>query len=144
MRLLIDTNVILDVLLQRPPFYQKSADVLRLANRENIELFVSAASITDICYIAKRNLKEKEQSRIVAKSLIEKLLRVVSIAAVSEKEIKYALKTDWNDFEDAVQYSVAVMHDMDGIVTRDLDDYKGAEVPIWMPEKILERLYDEV
>ena len=62
MNLLIDTNVILDVLLNREPFSREAYEVLRLAQREDIQEFVSASAITDIYYIINRNLKDKEQT----------------------------------------------------------------------------------
>lgn len=69
---------------------------------------------------------------------MKNLLEIVSIAVVSEKEIKEALELAWNDFEDSVQYVIALSSEMDGIVTRNLKDYKRADVKIWSPEQILE------
>lgn len=62
---------------------------------------------------------------------------VVSIAAVTEQEIRNALETRWRDFEDAVQYSVALLNEMEGLVTRNPGDYEGADIEIWSPEQAL-------
>lgn len=103
MKLLIDTNVVLDVLLRREPFCEAAADVLGLAQREDVREYVSASAITDIYYIANRQIKDRD----AVKELLKRLLMVVSAAAVSEQEIRNALDLAWADFEDSVQYSVA-------------------------------------
>lgn len=74
------------------------------------------------------------------KTLLSNLLKVVSVASVSEDMIKNALELPWKDFEDSVQYSVAVLQKMEGIVTRNVNDYKEAEIDIWTPEELLQRM----
>ena len=133
MKYLIDTNVILDVLLKREPFYKSCASVLTSARRKEIELYVSASAITDIYYIANQALRDRAE----VKSLIVKLIKVVSVAGISEDEIQKALALPWKDFEDSVQYSVALLQKMDGIVTRNPKDYKEAEMKVWDPEEIV-------
>lgn len=137
MKLLIDTNIVLDVLLKREPFYKSAVEVMNLAQYDDIQEYISAAAITDIYYIAYREIKSKK----LVKELLSKLLSIVSIAAVSEKEIKKALELEWNDFEDAVQYSVALFDDMEGIVTRNPKDYKESCIKVWLPEQILQKYY---
>ncbi|MDD6057388.1 MAG: PIN domain-containing protein [Clostridiales bacterium] len=105
MRILIDTNVILDVLLKREPFCKAAIEVLGLTKLNNVQEYVSASAITDIYYLACRQLKNKE----LARGLLKKLLTLVSVAGVSEQEINEALELEWNDFEDSVQYSVAFL-----------------------------------
>lgn len=133
MKYLIDTNIILDVLLNREPFYSDSAEVLNLSGQKEITLYVTASSITDIYYIANQTLRNSEEVR----NLLVKLLKIVLIAGVSEEEIRNALALPWRDFEDSVQYSVAMLQEMDGIVTRNPSDYKHSEIRIWKPEEFL-------
>lgn len=133
MKILIDTNIILDVLLRREPFYRDSAKVLNLSRKDNINLFVSASAITDIYYIANQTLRDKAK----IKDLLLKLLKIVSVASVSEDMIKNALELPWKDFEDSVQYSVALLQEMNGVATRNPNDYKEAEIEIWTPEELL-------
>lgn len=134
MNLLIDTNVVLDVLLRREPFFRAAANVFDLAGRDDVYEFVSASAITDIYYIANRQIKD----RAAVRDLLKRLLMVVSITAVSEREIRNALSLAWADFEDSVQYSAALLNKMDGIVTRNPGDYQKAAIPIWLPEQVLE------
>lgn len=139
MKLLIDTNVVLDVLLKREPFFHVAADVLNLTQRNDVREYVSASAVTDIYYIAERQMKD----HAAVKDLLKRLLMIVSVAAVSEQEIQNALKLDWADFEDSVQYSVAFLNEMDGIVTRNPTDYQNSDVQIWLPEQALEVLSNE-
>lgn len=137
MKYLIDTNIILDVLLGREPYYDDSAKVLNLSGKKDITLYVTASSITDIYYIANQTLRNKEEVKV----LLIKLLKVVFIAGVSEDEIRNALALSWRDFEDSVQYSAALIQGMDGIVTRNPKDYKAAEIEVWSPEDFLRLWY---
>ncbi len=134
MKILIDTNVVLDVLLKRKPFYSAAVGVLALAKKNHVQEYVSASAITDIYYISCRQLKDKE----LARSLLKQLLQIVSVLAVSEEEIINALESDWKDFEDSVQYAVALSHDIDAIITRNPFDYMESEIPVWLPEQSLE------
>ena len=134
MKLLIDTNVVLDVLLQREPSCRTATAVLNLTQRDDVREYVSASAITDIYYIANKQMKDRDTVR----DLLKRLLMVVSVAAVSEREIQNALDLAWGDFEDSVQYSVALLNEMDGIVTRNPGDYQEANMRIWLPEQALE------
>lgn len=139
MKLLIDTNVVLDVLLRREPFSKTAAEVLNLTQRDDVQEYVSASAITDIYYIANKQMKDRDAVR----DLLKRLLMVVSVAAVSEREIQNALNLAWGDFEDSVQYSVALLNEMDGIVTRNPSDYREANMRIWLPEQALELFANE-
>lgn len=139
MKLLIDTNVVLDLLLKREPFCKEAAEVLNLAQRDEVQEYVSASAITDIYYISQKLIKDKA----AVTALLTRLLMVVSVAAVSEREIINALKLAWPDFEDSVQYSVAFFNEMDGLVTRNPSDYKDADIPIFQPRQILQQFSDE-
>ncbi len=139
MKLLIDTNVVLDVLLRREPFSKTAAEVLNLTQRDDVREYVSASAITDIYYIANKQMKDRDAVR----DLLKRLLMVVSVAAVSEWEIQNALNLAWGDFEDSVQYSVALLNEMDGIVTRNPSDYQDANIRIWLPAQALELFANE-
>lgn len=133
MKILIDTNIVLDVMLKREPFYQLSLEILSLTKKDDVEEYVSASAITDIYYLAYRQLRDKGK----VKKLMKELLTVVSVASVTEQEIENALSLEWNDFEDSVQYSVAYLQEMDGIVTRNPSDYKETKIKVWKPEELL-------
>ncbi len=83
------------------------------------------------------------KDRDAVRDLLKRLLMIVSVAAVSEREIQNALNLAWGDFEDSVQYSVALLNEMDGIVTRNPSDYQEANMRIWLPEQALELFANE-
>ena len=108
--------------------------MLNLTQRDDVREYVLASAITDIYYIANKQMKDRDAVR----DLLKRLLMVVSVAAVSEREIQNALDLAWGDFEDSVQYSVALLNEMDGIVTRNPGDYQKTNMRIWLPEQALE------
>lgn len=134
MRIMLDTNVVLDVLLNRPAFVQNSAAILRVASEE-IQEFITASAITDIYYIARKELRGSLQ----AKALIRNLLQIVHVAAVSEVDIWAALESDWKDFEDSVQNTVAEHQRFDYIITRNPSDFKDSNLPVLTPQEFANR-----
>ena len=105
MQIMVDTNVVLDVLLNRTAHVNESAAVLKAAS-DDIQEFISASAITDIYYIAQKELKKSS----LTKQLLRNLLQIVHVSSVSEVDIWAALDSGWEDFEDAVQNSVAEHH----------------------------------
>ncbi len=132
MRLLIDTNVILDVLLQREPFCAAAEKVLSLPKENGVEKYFSASAVTDVYYIAYRQIKNRETVR----ELLRRVLQTVKIATVTAEDIHAAFALNWKDFEDSVQYSVAKSNRFDGIVTRNMQGFADDEVKIFTPEEI--------
>jgi len=124
MKTLIDSNVVLDVLLNRPAFYTNSRKVFKLAEQRQITGDISASAMTDIFYIARKELKANES---VYKA-IEILTALFSIIPVTETTITKALALRWRDFEDAVQYTAAQENGIAYIVTRNEADYEASEI----------------
>lgn len=134
MRILIDTNIVLDILLNRTPFVQNAVDLLKLCG-EYVREYISASAITDIYYISYKMLRDKQK----VKDIIKRLLSVIHIADVSEETIFAALDSDWNDFEDAVQNAVAASHNFDAIITRDPRDFKNSNLKVISPKDFLKQ-----
>lgn len=132
MKILIDTNVILDVLLKRQPFCAVGTRVLSLS-QGGIELFVSASAATDMYYIIRKNLGSKNS----AVALLKNLFSSVAAASVTDAEIRRAIDLDWGDFEDAVQYAAGERLSVDYIVTRNVADFKLTDLPVVTPEALL-------
>ncbi len=131
MRVLIDTNVVLDFLQEREPFVENAAKLFERIDNGEIEGFISATTITNIYYIVRRSA-----GRVVAQDAIRQLLSDLNICAVNLEILKQALALNFNDFEDAVQYACAVVQKVDAIVTRDVSGFVNAEIPIVLPEEI--------
>ena len=137
MRLLIDKNVILDVLLRREPFCTMAEKVLSLPKNTGVEKYFSASAVTDVYYIAYRQIKNRE----VVRELLGRVLQTVKIATVTAEDIRAAFALNWKDFEDAVQYSVAKTNHFDGIVTRNMEGFDADdEVKIFTPEELCEHI----
>lgn len=133
MNILIDSNILLDVFLNRPPFVREAIELLILAEH-GFRAWVSASAITDIYYIARKALKDSS----VVESKLRRLLQVVRVAGVSEREILSALDSGWPDFEDAVQNAVAESNGFDALVTRDPTGFSRADVPVYSPKDFLQ------
>ena len=131
MKVMFDTNIILDLLLNRQPFCEMSARVIDLSATKVIEGYISASAITDIYYLAYKTIRDKNK----VCSLLERLLQIVSVAGVTETEILAALKSGWNDFEDAVQYFTARNIEVSYIVTRNKKDYLSSDIVAAEPQE---------
>ena len=129
MKVFVDTNVVLDVLLERHPFYDDSFMIFQIVDLERVRGYLSAASITDIFYFARKKWRDTED----VYRMMDELTDLFSVAPVSEKTIADALALRWKDFEDAVQYMAATESGVDCIVTRNTADYEISGVPCMSP-----------
>jgi predicted nucleic acid-binding protein len=138
MKVLIDTNVVLDVLLNRSPFYTNSRAIFELAEQKRIIGYVSASSITDIFYIANKEFKDNE----IVYQAIETLDALFLIVPVTQSTITDALALRWKDFEDAVQFAVAKENNIAYIITRNEADFKTSDIVCMSPTSfITNKLY---
>ena len=129
MKVLFDTNVILDALLHRVPFYEDSRAVYKLVEQGQITGCVSSSAVTDIFYIAYRHLKDT--GKVYA--MIDTLAADFVIVPVLESTIKAALALRWKDFEDAVQFTAAQESGAQYIITRNMTGYETPAVPCISP-----------
>ena len=134
MELLIDSNVVLDVILNREPFFEASEKVLRLDINHKVNTYISATTVTDIYYISYRNLRDNE----LVYNWLSRIFRFTKLLSVTPENIYTAVNLHWKDFEDAVQYSVAKFNNMDAIVTRNMKGFKDSELKILTPEELFE------
>jgi len=121
-KVILDTNIILDVILIRKPFYNDASKILLAIDNKQIRAFITANSVTDIYYILRKSIG-KENARIKLKNI----LNVIGILDTDSVIIFDALYSGWDDFEDAVQGYSALYNDIDCIITRNLQDYKHIE-----------------
>lgn len=132
MNILFDTNVILDVMLDRPPFSDPASQLLSLVEQGEISGILCATSVTTIHYLSAKALgKNKSQKQI------KNLITLFEIASVNRAVIEKALKSTFNDFEDAVIYQAAHHAGAESIVTRDPKGFKKSELPVYNPVELL-------
>lgn len=129
MRILIDTNVILDILQKREPFFSDSYRALRKAVENGDECLVSASAVTDIFYVLRRALGSAPEAR----EKVEQLAQLVDFADVQGMDIHAALMRDMPDFEDAVLDAVAERYGASCILTRNVKDFTSSAVPAVLP-----------
>ena len=132
MRILFDTNVVLDVFLDREPFSSIAAKLFSLAETGEITGYVCATTITTIFYLASKTMGTKK-----AKKEIGKMMMLFEIAPVNRAILEEALSSDFKDFEDAVVYSSAVHREVQGIVTRDIKGFKPSKIHVFSPDELL-------
>jgi predicted nucleic acid-binding protein len=131
MKVLIDTNVALDILLNRRD-YANAVAVFDMAENKHITAYISASTITDIFYIAQKEIGKKP-----TKEAIKRLLQIFKPATVTDSHIYQALNLDWDDFEDSVQYTVGESFSANYIVTRNTQDYGSGSIPAVTPEQFI-------
>jgi len=137
MTILIDTNVVLDILLYRQPWYTNAALIFGLTQKKQIMSYVSASAITDIFYFT-----QKEHGKNTAQETIKRLLQVFYPATVTDTNIYKALELEWEDFEDSVQYTVGEALSADFIVTRNTRDFSSGSIPAITPEQFIQTITD--
>ncbi len=139
LHLLIDSNVVLDMFLEREPFVDMSRQVIALSTKYAVKSFISAASVTDIYYLAYKSLKNHQRVR----EQFQKLFKFVGVVAVTPENIHGAFALNWKDFEDSVQYAVAKSNNFDGIVTRNMQGFTDDAVKIFTPEEICKHVAEK-
>lgn len=133
MRIMIDTNIVLDVLLKREPFLQASYEIIKQSALGKHDGFISAAAATDIYYLLRRSLKDDAK----AKESMEKLLQLVGIADALGEDAHAAVASNMADFEDALVAAIAERCQMEYVVTRNVKDFAKPPVKAIAPDEFL-------
>ncbi|MDD5199650.1 MAG: PIN domain-containing protein [Terrimicrobiaceae bacterium] len=132
MKLLLDTNIILDVMLDRKPFSADSAKIVAAAESGILEGSLCATTITTIHYLAAKALGAKAAAKEIGL-----LLQIFRVAPVNETVLKAALQRHGQDYEDLVLLEAARSFGAEGFVTRNPADFSKADLPIYVPADIV-------
>jgi predicted nucleic acid-binding protein len=135
-RILLDTNIILDVLLNRKEFLAASSTVLKLLLQREYRGFVAATTLTNMYYIVRRVSGKPEE----ALAAVDKALAWCEVAPVNRKVLDMARFLGMKDFEDAVQAAAAQDFGIDIVVTRDKTGFSNSGLQVYLPEEFLEKL----
>ncbi len=135
MKVLIDTNVVLDVLCKREGFYEDAARIMKYCEVNKITGVISALTIPNIVYIMRKELDAQKTGDV-----IEKLQLIFTVADWKATDIKKALSMDFKDFEDALQSACASRIKADYIITRNIRDFANSKVTAIKPTELLERI----
>ncbi len=118
--------------MKREPFFENSSQLFNLIDQNIISGNITASTITDIYYIAK-----KEIGHNIAIQFIEHILKIVDVVGIDKKIINKALKSDFKDLEDAIQATACELNDIDAIITRNKKDFGKANISIYTPDEFL-------
>ncbi len=132
-KLFVDSDVVIDFFTDREPHANSASELFELNEQGSVKIFLSAVSINNIYYIVRRFLGHKKTIDV-----IELLTDMTEIVGTTKKEIVQALKNNFPDFEDSVQYSSALtIKDLDVIITRNIKDYRNSSIAVMTPLNFL-------
>lgn len=134
-RLLVDTNIVIDLLSKREHFYSEAANLFSRADRKEIHLAISSLTFANTNYILAKLKSPKE-----AKEILRKFKVLVEVLKLDDKILELALSDDYfSDFEDGLQYYSAIENQIDIIITRNKKDFKNSKIPVLTANEFLAR-----
>ncbi len=134
MKLLIDTNVLLDMILARNG-YDISMQLFRKIREKRASAYITASSVTDLFYIIRKEIHDTEQTYVI----MENIFKLTTVLSVTEKDIRDAFGEKWKDFEDCVQYMTGKNNGVDYIITANLKDYEDTSLQVLTPAAWIEK-----
>ena len=134
-KLFVDSDIILDLLAEREPYYIHAARLFTLINQNKIIAYTSPLIFANLHYLLK-----KQTTNSVALKSLRKLKTLINILPIDERVVEQSLNSEFNDFEDAIQYYTAVNNGITLIITRNKIDYKRSKIDILTAEEFLKSL----
>ncbi len=135
-KLFVDTNIVIDLLSRREPFFEEAAELFSLADKKQVELSVSSLTIANTSYALLRQMDSNK-----AKSVLRKLRLILKVLPLDDKIIGLALNDEtFPDFEDGLQYFTAIENGQQLIITRNLKDFKKSKLPAMSPKQFIETI----
>lgn len=136
MKVLVDTNIVLDALLERESFVRDARALIEAIDSGQIEGYVTATTLTNIFYIVRKQTRSIERANLS----VSQTLAAMQICSVDRDILEAAISSNLRDFEDAVQLACAIAENLDAIITRNPQDFAGAILPILSASELLENL----
>lgn len=135
-KLFVDTNIVIDLLSRREPFFEEAAELFSLADKKQVKLSVSSLTIANTSYSLLRQMDSNK-----AKSVLRKLRLILQILPLDDKIVGLALNDEtFSDFEDGLQYFTAIEDEQEVIITRNLKDFKNSKLPIMTAKQFIETI----
>ena len=135
-KIFLDTNIVIDLLSRREPFYDEAAILFSIADKKQIDIAISSLTIANTRYVILRQLKSNK-----VKSILRKLRLICQVLPIDDKVVGLALNDKtFSDFEDGLQYFNALENSQDIIITRNLKDFKGSKLPILTAKQFIETI----
>ena len=131
MKILVDSDVILDFLIRREPFFKTSEEVVELCSQHRVDGYMAAHSITNLFYLLRKDFSDEERREVILN-----LFDMFTIESIDSDKLKTALENkNFRDFEDCLQVECALKVDADYVVTRNVKDYKKSRIPVVKPSE---------
>ncbi len=135
-KIFVDTNIIVDLIADRKPYSKFAIELFNKSGEKKLKLYTSSHSIATTHYLLKKHIEEK-----ALRDVLYNLLDFIQVIPVDIDTIKKGLKSKHKDFEDAIQIICAYsIEKMDCIVTRNIKDFRGSEIPVLTPDELIEKL----
>lgn len=134
-KLFFDTNVVLDLLGERQPFYDSAAKITTLADKGEIQIVVSALTYSTVYY-----LLSKFEDKALVKEKIRKFKVIAETSDLADKIIDKGLSSTFSDFEDSLQYYCAIKNGCNILITRNSKDFKESDISVLSPDEYLNSL----
>ena len=132
-RILVDTNIVLDLLAKRTEFIIEAQELFTLSDKNELKLYVSSLTFANTYYILSQKIKLEN-----ARKILRKFKVLVEVLPMDDKIIDLSLESDFKDFEDAIQYHTAIENEVNIIITRNLKDFKTAKIPVLTAKDYIE------
>lgn len=136
MKVFIDTNVLIDFMAVRQPYYQAAAALFALAEMNEIELLYSSTTVANSFYILRKNYSSTQLAEA-----FENQRGVAKICGTSSQDVYSALSARWDDGEDCIQYQSALSAGCDFILTRNVKDFSNSKLSVMTPKEFLDKYY---
>ena len=130
----VDTNIVIDLLQKRENFYKEAQELFTKADRKKLKLYISALTFANTYYILSKHYSSSE-----AKKILSKFKVLVEVLPTTDKIIDLALASDFNDFEDAIQFYTALESNLHVIITRNKKDFKNNLIPVFSAKEFLKK-----
>ena len=130
----VDTNIVIDLLQKRENFYQEAQELFTKADRKKLKLYISALTFANTYYILSKYYSSNE-----AKKILSKFKVLVEVLPTTDKIIDLSLASDFNDFEDAIQFYTALESNLHVIITRNKKDFKNNLIPVFSAKEFLKK-----
>lgn len=136
MKVLIDTNILLDALIGREPYYESADKVLKFCADKRIQGVIAAHSVPNMFYILRKDMSEEERREVLLR-----ICKILTVEGIDQTKIVKALKEkEFSDFEDCLQAECAVAVHANYIVTRNADDFARSSIPCVTAEELCEKI----
>ena len=135
----IDTDVIIDFLIDREPHSREAAIIFTLIEQKKLKGYVSSLTFSNLYFVLR---KIESHNKVIAK--LDSISRLLTILKVDQQIIKFAIASGFPDFEDSIQYNCALGYKkIDVLITRNIKDYKGSQIPVMTPAVYLKMVSAE-